>query len=92
MKKILFIFLTLMFSFNSQAQDIKKKFSKTSSDYISNLIVGDGTTEISIQLRENFQPDFNILGVRELNKANNQNTFVQFSLVNTEKLNKERYV
>ena len=79
MKKILFIFLTLFFSFNSQAEDITKKIAETASDYISNLIPGDGTTEVSIQLRENYKPDFSILGVRELNRANNENTFVQFS-------------
>ena len=78
MKKILLIILTLVFSFNSQAEDITKKIAETASDYISNLIPGDGTTEVSIQLRENYKPDFSILGVRELNKANNENTFIQF--------------
>ena len=92
MKKVLFIFLTLVFCINSQAEDITKKIAETASDYISNLIPGDGTTEVSIQLRENYKPDFSILGVRELNKADNENTFVQFSLFNTEKMNNERYV
>ena len=92
MKKFIFILLALVFSFNSQAEDISKKIAETASDYISNLIEGNGTTEVSIQLRENYKPDFSILGVRELNKANNENTFVQFSLFNTEKLNEERYV
>ena len=91
MKKILFIFLSLVLSINTQAEDLTKKIAETASDYISNLIPGDGTTEVSIQLRENHKPDFSILGVRELNKANNENTFVQFSLFNTEKMNNERY-
>ena len=81
-----------MFSFNGMAEDISKQISKITSEYITNLIPGNGTTEVSIELRENYKPDFSILGVRELNKLDNENTFIQFSLFNTEKLNKERYV
>ena len=62
MKKILVLFLTLVFSFNTHAEDIPKKIAETASDYISNLIPGDGTTEVSVQLRENYKPDFSILG------------------------------
>ena len=69
-----------MFSFNSQAEDIRKKISETASDYISNLIEGNGTTEVSIQLRENFKPDFSILGVRELNKASNPVSYTHLTL------------
>ena len=79
-------------NFNVQAADIAKKITKSTSGYISNLIPGDGTTEVSIDLRENYKPDFSILGVREINKTDKGNTFVQFSLSNTEKLNKERFV
>ena len=32
------------------------------------MIPGDGLTEVSIQLRENYKPDFSILGVREFKK------------------------
>jgi len=92
MKKILIILFTFMFSFNGMAEDISKQISKITSEYITNLIPGNGTTEVSIELRENYKPDFSILGVRELNKLDNENTFIQFSLFNTEKLNKERYV
>ena len=92
MKKFLVIFFSLVFGFNSQAEDLSNKIAETASYYISNLIPGDGTTEVSIQLRENYKPDFSILGVRELNKTDNENTFVQFSLFNTEKMNDERYV
>ena len=92
MNKILAMLFALTFSFTSQAQDLSQKIAETASDYISNLIPGDGTTEVSIQLRENYKPDFSILGVRELDKTDNENTFIQFSLFNTEKLNKERYV
>jgi len=92
MKKIILVFSFLLVSFSSQAEDITNKISETTSGYISNLIPGEGTTEVSIQLRENFKPDFSILGVRELDRTDSENTFIQFSLFNTERLNKERYI
>ncbi len=92
MKRLTLILVTLIFCISAQAADLSKKISETTSGYISNLIPGDGTTEVSIQLRQNYKPDFSILGVRELDRTDNENTFIQFSLFNTEKLNKERYV
>ena len=92
MKKIILVLSVLLVSFSSQAEDLTNKISEATSGYISNLISGEGTTEVSIQLRENFKPDFSILGVRELDRTDSENTFIQFSLFNTEKLNKERYV
>ena len=92
MKKIILALFILLVSFNSQAEDLTNKISEATSGYISNLIPGEGTTEVSIQLRENFKPDFSILGVRELDRTDSENTFIQFSLFNTEKLNRERYV
>jgi hypothetical protein len=92
MKKIILVLSILLVSFSSQAEDLTNKISEATSGYISNLISGEGTTEVSIQLRENFKPDFSILGVRELDRTDTENTFVQFSLFNTERLNKERYI
>ena len=92
MKRLIIILVTLIFCISAQAADLSKKISETTSGYISNLIPGEGTTEVSIQLRENYKPDFSILGVRELDRTDSENTFVQFSLFNTERLNKERYV
>ena len=93
MQKLILIFFTLIYCINSNAEELTNKIAETASDYISNLIPGDdGTTEVSIQLRENYKPDFSILGVRELDRTDSKNTFIQFSLFNTEKLNKERYV
>ena len=82
------IFLILGFTNFSIAED----FSKKISEYVSNLIPGEGTSEVSIELRENYKPDFSILGVREIDKSENENSFIQFSLFNTERLNKERYI
>ena len=62
------------------------------TDYISNLIPGDGDTELSIDLRENHSADFSILLVRELDSNQSNNTFTQLSLFNTEKDSDERIV
>ena len=91
---------------NANSLDLKerlnKKIDKIKSEkinkYVSNLeenipelIPGKGHTEVSIKLRENYKPDFSFLTVRELNKNNNGNTFLQVSLFNTELLNEERF-
>ena len=65
-------------------------FSNPVSEYISNLIPGEGDTEVSIDLRENYSPDYSILLVRELDRNENGNYFTQMSLFNTEKNNDER--
>jgi hypothetical protein len=61
------------------------------NESIQELIPGQGLTEVSVQLRENYKPDFSVLAVRELNRNNNGNTFLQFSLFNTEVMNDERF-
>ena len=62
------------------------------SDYFSNLIPGDGDTELSIDFRENYSADYSSLLVRELDGETNKNTFTQLSLFNTEKDSKDRNV
>ena len=62
------------------------------SDYFSNLIPGEGDTELSIDLRENHSADYSLLLVRELDGETNENTFTQLSLFNTEKDSKDRNV
>ena len=92
MKRLILVSTFLALAFNSQAGELTNKISETASDFLQNLIPGEGTTEVSIDLRENYSPDFSILGVREIEKNSKDNTFVQFSLSNTEKLEEERYV
>ena len=78
------------------SQRIDQIKSDKLNQYVSNLeksipdlIPGKGLTEVSIQLRENHKPDYSILAVRELNRTENGNTFLQFSLFNTERQQKE---
>ena len=85
MKKLFTIFISLFFLTSASNAD-------AISEYISNLIPGDGDTEVSIDLRENYSPDFSILMVRELSSDTNENTFTQLSLFNTEKDSSDRFV
>ena len=66
--------------------------SKNVSEYVSNLIPGNGHTEVSIDLRENNKPDYSILGVREILEIDSGNIFTQLSLFNTEQNNSERII
>ena len=68
-----------------------EKYITNYSEYVINLIPGKGITEVSIDLRENYKPEYSILVTRELKKLDNGNYFTQFSLFSSEVLNDERY-
>ena len=55
-------------------------YAESVSQYISNLIPGEGDTEVSIDIRDNHKPDYSILAVREIEKTETGNYFTQFSL------------
>jgi len=88
MKNIIIAIFTVFIFTSSNADELTNKIS----NIIADLIPGEGTTEVSVDLRENHKPDYSILGVREIDKTNNGNLFTQFSLFNTEKNNSERTV
>ena len=89
MLKTLIAFLfTFALCLNVHAEDASEKIS----GYISNLIPGEGDTEVSIDLRDNHSADFSILAVRELSKINSGNIFTQISLFNTEKNSEDRII
>jgi hypothetical protein len=92
-KKFIIIYSLIILSIFSKAQavDLNKIASDKISEYISNLVPGEGLTEISINLREHSKPNFNILGTREIQKTDNGNYFMQFSLFSHEQNNDERY-
>ena len=87
-KKLIPFLLTFFLSLNVHAEDVSDKIS----GYISNLIPGEGDTEVSIDLRDNHSADYSILAVRELSKINSGNIFTQFSLFNTEKISEDRVI
>lgn len=88
MKKFYIIILYFLIISPSNGNEISTKISQ----YISNLISGNGETEVSVDIRENAKPDFSILAVRELQKTDKGKYFTQISLFNTEKNNDERLV
>ena len=67
------------------------KYTSNFGEYFFNLIPGKGITEVSVDLRENYKPDYSILITRELKKLDNGNYFMQFSLFSSEVFNDERY-
>tara|TARA_Y100000590_G_scaffold69322_1_gene75647 strand:- start:2022 stop:2897 length:876 start_codon:yes stop_codon:yes gene_type:complete len=69
--------------------DILNNISEKISEYTAGKIPGEGYTEVSIDLRENYSPDFSILGVREIKpiQIEDGKVFTQFSLFNTESAN-----
>ena len=84
---ILTVFLFSLTSFSS-ANEMSKKIS----EYVSGFIPGEGDTEVSLDIRENYKPDFSFLAVREVKKTLNGNIFTQFSLTSTERNNDGRLV
>ena len=72
-------------------QSLSKASEKISST-IGNLIPGEGVTEVSVEIREEDNPDFEILGVRDILSKENSNLFTQFSIHNNEVNGDNRYI
>ena len=95
MNKFFLLILTFFIS-NAVNADVKgKALSKASekiSSTIGNLIPGEGVTEVSVEIREEDNPDFEILGVRDILSKENSNLFTQFSIHNNEVNGDNRYI
>jgi len=96
MKKVLLsIIATVFFISASNADVIGQSLSKASekiSEYTIGLIPGEGVTEVSVEIREEDNPDFEILGVRDILSKENSNLFTQFSIHNNEVNGDNRYI
>ena len=83
--KTLIVSVFLFFSSNLSAEE-------NLSSIIKNLIPGEGHTEVSIQINEDDDPDFEILAVRDISADEKSNLFTQFSF-HTQEVNDEgRYI
>lgn len=73
-------------SFNALAveQIVIDNLSGKISEKVAGWIPGEGHTEASIELRDEGNPDFEILAVRDILAQTNSNYFTQFSLHNGE--------
>jgi len=95
MKKIIILFFALLISTAANADVVGQSLSKASekiSSTIGNLIPGEGVTEVSVEIREEDNPDFEILGVRDILSKENSNLFTQFSIHNNEVDGDNRYI
>jgi len=80
-KFLITCFIIILATFSKvHAADLDKLASDKIGEYFSNLIPGEGLTEVSVNLRENNKPDFNILGTRELKKNDDGNYFIFLKL------------
>ena len=91
MKKLIAIAVFVLIGFASNADELTdtalSKVSKDFSEFASNLIPGEGHTELGLDLREGYSPDFSILAVREIAPIEDGKVFTQFSLFTTESPN-----
>jgi len=85
MNKILILILTFFISSAVNADVTSQALNKV-SEKISNLIPGEGITEVSLDFNDGDedQLNFSILGVRDIEATDNSNFFTQFSLMNQE--------
>ena len=86
MKKIFSLFVFLIFSTPSigDPDQLLDSISGKTAEFFSNLIPGEGHTEVGIDIREGASPNYSILAVRELSALDDGNIFTQFSIFNTE--------
>ena len=85
MNKILILILTFFISSSVNADVTSQALNKV-SEKISNLIPGEGITEVSLDYNDGDedQLNFSILGVRDIKATDDSNFFTQFSLMNQE--------
>ena len=90
----LIVIIFLLSSVQAFADDLKNKLYDTAgakvSEKVSNLIPGDGITEVSIEKRSSENFNFSILGVRDILNENNSNFFTPFGLFNSQVFNDDR--
>ena len=97
MSKILITAIIVTFLGVNAHADIKdvtlNKISEKVSSTASNLIPGEGLTEVDVKLRDdnngNGNYEFKILGVRDILPSDNSNLFTQFSL-HTQEINADK--
>ena len=91
MKKLIAVAVFVLLGFASNAGELTdtalNKVSKEFSEFASNLIPGEGHTELGLDLREGYSPDFSILAVREIAPIEDGKVFTQFSFFTTESAN-----
>ena len=88
MKILTGIFISSLIAFSAYAENISQKLS----NFLDELIPGEGVTDVSIQVHEEDNPDIEILTNRSLDKTDDSNRFIQMSLHTQETNNKDRLI
>tara|TARA_A100001015_G_C14979291_1_gene708771 strand:+ start:188 stop:1042 length:855 start_codon:yes stop_codon:yes gene_type:complete len=87
--KILFsLIISAFLALNANAESLSKKIS----NLIDNFIPGEGITDVSIQVHEEDNPDFEILTNRSLDLTDVSNRFIQMSLHTQETNDTDRLI
>ena len=97
-KTLITCIIAISLGVNAHA-DIKgaslNRISEKVSSTVSNLIPGEGLTEVDVRLRDdnsgNGNYEFKILGVRDILPSDNSNLFTQFSL-HTQEINSDKRI
>ena len=88
MKILTGIIISSLIAFNANAENISQKLS----NFLDELIPGEGVTDVSIQVNEEDNPDIEILTNRSIDKTDDSNRFIQMSLHTQETNNKDRLI
>ena len=88
MKILISLIISSLIAFNVNAENISQKLS----NFLDELIPGEGVTDVSIQVHEEDNPDIEILTNRSLDKTDDSNRFIQLSLHTQETNNKDRLI
>ena len=88
MKILNSIIISSLIAFNANAENFTQKLS----NFLDELIPGEGVTDVSIQVHEEDNPDIEILTNRSLDKTDDSNRFIQMSLHTQETNNKDRLI
>lgn len=85
LKKLSYLLICTLIPFSSYA-DVKQNILNSAAEKVSNMIPGEGITEVSLDYNDGDedQINFSILGVRDIEKTDSSNFFTQFSLMNSE--------
>ena len=82
------IIISSLIAFSANAENISQKLS----NFLDELIPGEGVTDVSIQVHEEDNPDIEILTNRSIDKTDDSNRFIQMSLHTQETNNKDRLI
>lgn len=93
---VLFAFILFIFTFQVRAEvnvdSGLQNLSNMIGEKITEIIPGEGVTEVNFEIKEEEKPDFTILALRDIAKADTSNFFTQLGLHNNEISDEDRWI